>query len=404
MVINHPMLKFYLKKTLSLFSILGFLFIPLTFFESDYQYRITNFLFLSPVTFIQNHFFPAAITNIDFSSDTIGLNILLGLLLITAFLVVLILDLFKIRSSWIIAIFPLLSTYYMAAVLLKYGFDKVFKRQFYLPEPNILYADFGNLTKDTLFWSTMGTSHFYSVATGIIEVLTAVLILVKRTRIVGFYLAIAVAINILLINIGFDISVKLFTAFLLLVLFLNIYPSLRSLYAFFIQHRQVQLAVSFPHTIPVNKWLHVSLSASLVGCILFPYLSSGNLNDDYAKRPPLHGAYSIEHFIIGNDTLSHCDFPYKRFFIHRNSYIIFQQKDDTMVDYFFAINAEKKQLEIQDYQKNKISVTYNYNGKTGALQLFFENEARWIIEGKSLNWKALPALQDKLHYTIDEIK
>jgi hypothetical protein len=150
--------------------------------------------------------------------------------------------------------------------------------------------------------------------------------------------------------------------------------------------------------------VHVLLSASLVGGILFPYLSSGNFNDDHAKRPPLHGAYNLEHFIIGNDTLNPSDFPYKRFFIHRNSYIIFQQKDDNMVDYFFEMNAEKKQLEIQDYQKNKISVTYNYNEKTGVLQLFFENEAKWKIEGKSLNWQALPALQDKMHYTIDEIK
>jgi hypothetical protein len=75
-----------------------------------------------------------------------------------------------------------------------------------------------------------------------------------------------------------------------------------------------------------------------------------------------------------------------------------------MVDYFFEMNAEKKQLEIQDYQKNKISVAYNYNEKTGALQLFLENEAKWMIEGKSLNWKALPAIQDKMHFTIDEIK
>jgi lysylphosphatidylglycerol synthetase-like protein (DUF2156 family) len=304
----------------------------------------------------------------------------------------------------IIAAFRFLSIYYLSAVFLKYGLDKVFKHQFYLPEPNILYTDFGHLTKDTLFWSTMGTSHFYSVAMGIIEILTAVLILVKRTRIAGFYLAIAVAINILLINIGFDISVKVFTAFLLLVLFINIYPSLKSIYAFFIQHRQVQLSMSSQHTIPVNKWVHVLLSASLVGCILFPYLLSGNLNDDHAKRPALHGAYNMEHFTMGNDTLNSCDFPYKRFFIHRNSYIIFQQKDDTMVDYFFAINAAKKQLEIEDYQKNKISVTYNYDEQTGDLKLFFENEAKWMMEGKSLNWKALPALQDNIHYTIDEIK
>lgn len=394
----------YLKKSLSVFSILGFLFIPLTFFGFGYQERITKFIFLTPVAFIQDHCFPHAIKNIEFSSDTISLNILLGLLLIISFLIVLVLQFLNARSERIIPVFKLLSAYYIAAVFLKYGFDKVFKRQFYLPEPNILYSNFGSLTKDTLFWSTMGTSHLYSVATGIIEVITGILILIKRTRIIGFFLAMAVSINILLINIGFDISVKLFSSFLLMVVFLNLYPVLKTTYAFFIQHRVVQLPTPLQHTMPVNKWVHAFLCAGIVGLIVFPYLSTGVLNDDNAARPFLHGAYQVEQFTLNNDTLNKCDFPYKRLFIHRNSYIIFQKDNETMVDYFFEMNAVGKQMDIRDYNGNTITVTYDYNEKQGALQLVFGNKAGWTIRSKALNWKALPALQDGMHYTIDEIK
>jgi hypothetical protein len=131
------MFKIYFKKAFSLFCILGFLFIPLTFFGADYQYRLTRFLFLHPVTFIQDHCFPHAIKNIEFSSDTISLNILLGLLLLLSFLLVFILGSFRISLAGIPSLFKCISIYYIAAVLLKYGFDKVFKRQFYLPEPNI---------------------------------------------------------------------------------------------------------------------------------------------------------------------------------------------------------------------------------------------------------------------------
>ena len=386
----------YTKKSLAVFSILGFLFIPLTFFAFEYQYRVTRFIFLPPVAFIQQQLFPGAIRNIDFSSDTIGLNILLVLLLIISFLLVLGLQLVKVKTTRIIPIFKLLSAYYIAAVFLKYGFDKVFKRQFYLPEPNILYSNFGSLTKDTLFWSTMGTSHFYSVLTGVIEVIAGLLILFKRTRVAGFFLALVVAINILLINIGFDISVKLFTLFLLMVLLFNLYPFLKNTYALFIQHTQVKSSV--------NKWLHVCVCAGIIGLILVPYISSRNFNDDNAERPFLHGAYQVEHFTINNDSLSKSDFPYKRFFFHRNSYIIFQREDDSMVDYFFEINIGTKQMELRDYENNKIVITYNYDEKTGALQLTFANKSNWIIGSTALNWKALPAVQDGLHYTIDEIK
>ena len=75
-----------------------------------------------------------------------------------------------------------------------------------------------------------------------------------------------------------------------------------------------------------------------------------------------------------------------------------------MVDYFFEINEGARQMEIRDYENNKIVVTFNYNEKEGALQLSFGNKANWIIQSKALNWKALPALQDGMHYTIDEIK
>ncbi len=279
------MLKTYLNKALSLFFILGFLFIPLTFYGLDFQYLLTRFFFLKPVAFIQDHFFAYAIQRIDFSSDTVGLNILLWLLLAISFFVVLLLNVFKVNSSKIIPFFKSLSAYYVAAILLKYGFDKIFKQQFYLPEPNILYTNFGNLTKDILYWSTIGTSYTYSLVTGIIEVLTAILILVKRTRIFGFCLAIGVLVNILLINFSFDISVKTFTAFLLGVVVFNVYPYLEIIYAFFVRHKQAQLITSPQHTNGVYKWISVFLSIGLICYSLSPYISAGNFNDDNAERP-----------------------------------------------------------------------------------------------------------------------
>ena len=403
MIVELLDFKSYSVTTLSLFFILGILFIPLTFYGLDFQYILTKFIFLKPVGFVQSHFFSGAIKNIDFSSDTIGLNILICFLLAIAFLSIALLSFLKIESSKIIILFKSLTPYYIAGVLLKYGFDKVFKQQFYLPEPNILYTNFGALTKDILFWSTMGTSYSYSIVTGSIEVLTAMLILIKRTRTLGFCLSIGILFNILLINFSFDISVKIFTGFLIAVVIFYVYPNLKTIYVFFVRHKQVQLP-SAEQTPITFKLTNLILSISLICYVLYPYILAGNFNDDRAEQPLLHGAYYIERFIIANDTLNACDFPYKKFFIHRNSYLIFQGRDDTMIDYFFNIDPAKKQLVLQDYKQNKILVNYTYIEKTGALELRFGNKEKWVIESKSLNWKALPALEDKIHYTIDEIK
>src|SRR5476651_1845246 len=117
------MLKTYLRKSVSLFFILGILFIPLTFYGFDYQLFLTRFIFVKPICFIQNHFFIGALHHIDFSSDTIGLNILLTLLLAIAFIAVLLLNVSKVKTTKLITICHAVSAYYIAAILLKYGFD-----------------------------------------------------------------------------------------------------------------------------------------------------------------------------------------------------------------------------------------------------------------------------------------
>lgn len=398
------MLKSYLHKAFSIFFILGFIFIPLTFYGLSFQYWLTRVIFLPPVAFIQNHFFVHAIKTIDFSSDTIAFNILLGLLSIVAFALTGLLRFFKKDISKINTWFGSVSAWYLAFVLLKYGFDKIFKHQFYLPESNILYSNFGSLTKDILYWSTMGLSHTYSVVTGAIEVLTAILLLIKRTRILGFCMAMAVLINIVIVNFSFDISVKTFSMFLLAAAVFNVLPYLQVMYAFFVQHKQVQLAPVVPYKTPIVKWAGWLAGPCIVLYSLLPYLAEGNFNDDLAPRPPLHGAYNIRSFIIGNDTLKSDAFPYARFFIHRHNYLIFQQKDGAMVDYFFELNPAKKQLTLHDYGKNVVIVAYDNSGTKGALKLLFNNSAKWTIEADTLALSKLPALQDNLHYTIDEIK
>lgn len=60
-------------------------------------------------------------------------------------------------------------------------------------------------------------------------------------------------------------------------------------------------------------------------------------------------------------------------------------------------------MKLQDYNNNSISLTYNYIEKDSTLQLIFANKEKWIIRSTLLNWKTLPAVQDNLHYTIDEI-
>lgn len=396
-------MKKSIGKVIAVFLLLSFLFVPLTFNGRDWQFRLTQFLFEEPIAALQKAFFPGALPNIDFSSDTIALNLLLLLLFVLAIVVMGCLIFFRIKTNKLLGVTRIIVCYYIAFILLKYGFDKVFKAQFYLPEPNILYTPFGQLTKDTLYWSTLGTSHFYSVAMGLIEVSAAVLILFKRTRVLGLLLALAIFVNIVFINFGFDISVKTFSLFLVCSSLFALFPFIITLVDFFVFGKQRTLE-SVPSTIK-NKSLKTGLKTMLIGLMLvqivYPYAASKNFNDDNQKRPWLHGAYRVINIFNRSDSMPSKDLVLKNIFVHRNNYLIFQDANDRMTDYHFEVNELKKQLVLEDYRKNKIIAHYEFNPKDGIFKLLLK---KYIIVSKMLNWQALPALQHRTHYTIDEIK
>jgi len=188
--------------------------------------------------------------------------------------------------------------YYLALILFKYGFDKVFKHQFYLSEPNTLYTPMGKLTTDILFWSSISSSYQYSIFSGLIEILPAISLLFKKTRLLGALIAMAVLANVMMINFGFNISVKVYFLFLLLLSIIFIAPNAKQLFSFFFSNNQVNQKVEDVKFKSNKQLLFYAITKSIViGLILFEslggYFEMSNFNDENYPRPYLNGAYTV---------------------------------------------------------------------------------------------------------------
>jgi len=180
----------------------------------------------------------------DLSSDSILLNIHLGNLAIIALLLTAMIHLLYERKKTPlpnVTTFRSVFSYYLAMQLLIYGLDKVFGNQFYFPEANTLYTPLRQLDKDILYWSTMATSKMYLTATGLIESIAAALLIFRRTRYPGGILAFATLGHVLIINLGFDISVKLHSLLLCGMALFVIWPALKALWKLFIGQEKVDL-------------------------------------------------------------------------------------------------------------------------------------------------------------------
>lgn len=299
--------------------------------------------------------------------------------------------------------------YYLALQLLVYGFNKLFKWQFYLPEPNTLYTPLGQLSPDILYWSAMGVSRTFSLITGGIEVVAAVLLLLRKTVLAGVLLSIVALLNIFIINISFDVSVKLYSLFLLLLCCVVLSPYAKGLLHFLTQQDYKPVRISFPVSSTYKK-MYAVLKSLVIVLIFFDalavYVKTGNFNDDAAARPPLHGAYDVVTFAKGGDTLAPLltdTVRWSRVFIHRRNYFIAQYMNDAMQDYELETDTAAKTIWISS-PEDSVAYALRYTVSSDSilhLQGLLKKE-EIFLKLKKLDLKSLPALNGSFHWTIDE--
>lgn len=283
----------------------------------------------------------------------------------------------------------------LALQLLVYGFDKVFKHQFYLPEPNTLYTPLGLLPPDLAYWSVMGASRSYSVFAGWLEVLPGLLLLWGRTRLLGGLLALAVLANVLALNVGFDISVKLWSGFLLGLAVVVAVPGLGTVYAGLVRERwQAPARPSLPAGWQ-GRWVGV-LRGLLLGVLLVegagPLLESGYLSDDLVPRPPLHGAYAVQAEGPASGPVP------RRVFVHRQGYFITQAADDSLRSY--ALTYAPGHLLLRDEAGQSGQLRYHLDSAGLHLRgiLGPGDSVRWLA--RPLPWQRLPLLRPG-HWAAD---
>jgi hypothetical protein len=351
--------------------------------------------------------------NTELVSDSMGFYLLIpviGILSIIGCLTWSFIDRKRKNYDFLFYWFTVIISYYLTLELFTYGFNKVFKWQFYLPEPNILYTTIGNSTRDMLYWSTNGISRPYTIFSGLLEVFAGTFLLFKRTRLVGSLLAFSVLLNAVMINFCFDISVKVYSCFLLFLCLLIIIPSWKKLFQFFVSNKSSDEQTWIPiYTSQRNHIIYIICKLLVLGLILVDsladYIKMGNYNDDKAPRPLFHGAYEVKLFIRNGDTLTPCltdTFRWKRMFIHRWGYLITQSMNDEMQDY---------ELEY-DILDRKLIINKEGSSEKTNLNYIMKNDSIFILNGKmnndsvyisfkKLDLNKMPLFKEDFSWTID---
>lgn len=158
---------------------------------------------------------------------------------------------------------------WLAAMLLIYGWSKVFLMQFGLADWGDALTTFGEMSPMGLLWRFMAYSPVVQVLAGVAEVAAAALLLFRRTAWLGGLLAAADMAVVFLLNLTFDVPVKQLSGLMCLAGLIVAVP-------WFVHIGRILIgapvaAAKVPHPIPwprvdrITRWLGVALAVVMVG-------------------------------------------------------------------------------------------------------------------------------------------
>ena len=204
--------------------------------------------------------------------------------------------------------FVLMTVYYLVFYMLLYGFIKVFWLQ--MPELRIdrLLKTYGQSSPMGLLWTFMGASKTYSVYAGLSEVIAGTLLIFRRTRTLGGLVTFGVMFNVFMLNVAYDVPVKLFSAQLMLMGLYIAMIDRKAIIGLLLLQKPGKIAPWPPFfKTPVKNYILLVVQVLLVFYMFQSQIDRGLTNrkqyGELRQKSPLFGLYDVLDYVQNGDTI-----------------------------------------------------------------------------------------------------
>jgi uncharacterized membrane protein YphA (DoxX/SURF4 family) len=272
----------------------------------------------------------------------------------------------------------------LASQMLGYGLAKAVPLQMPFPYLYRLLEPYGNRSRMGVLWDSIGASPGYEISAGCAEILGGILLFFPRTTLFGALVCLADMVQVFMLNMTYDVPVKLFSFHLILISLVLLAPEFRRLVSFFFGNHAVQ-----PSSQPVIgrtqkrarivRVLQAALGLWLLGANAY---GSWKLWYQYGGGRPksvLYGIWEIEEFsqdgnlraalVTDNERDNE---RFRRAIFDFTDRMQFEKMDNTFAGYGTTIDDGKKTMTLtKSSDKNfKASFTYHRDGD----QLTFDGD------------------------------
>ncbi len=261
--------------------------------------------------------------------------------------------------------------YYLAMVLIGYGFVKIFKTQFPFPFLEHLTQTYGNSSPMGLLWKFMGFSTAYNFFTGFCEALGGFLMFFRRTKMLGALITIGVMSNIVMLNFTYDVPVKLLSIHLLFLTLFLLAPDGIRLLNFLILNKPTAPEAN-EMIFKDRKWntaLSVVKIVLIVLALGFQFINVTSIQKqwgDTAPKPLLYGIYNVDLHVVNHDTIPPLRNSTKclnKVIVNQAGYASLEYMDNAKLHYLFSADTLKRTMDFLYMDSSKIyQFKYEHEG------------------------------------------
>ncbi len=296
----------------------------------------------------------------------------------------------------------------LASELLLYGLVKVIPLQMPFPYLTKLLEPYGNFSPMSALWYSVGASPAYEAITGCAETLGGLLLLLPRTAVLGALLGVADLTEVFVLNMTYDVPVKLLSFHLILFALFLLAPQGRRLLAFFFSDRAVAPRIEPPllrsrRGNRVVLALQVLLGIYLVGMNISNSIERWQDHGPGRPKPSLYGIWNVEEMTVDGQAhpplLTDND-RWRRVIFDSMTLTTFQKMDETFVTYSSSLSDKDQTLSLTRNGDKNWKAGFNFtrsapdqlaldgvmDGHKVHLQLKLLDRSKLLLVSRGFHW------------------
>ncbi len=302
--------------------------------------------------------------------------------------------------------FRLFLRFALASQMLTYGMAKVIPLQMPFPYLTRLLQPYGTFSPMGVLWASIGASRSYEIFAGSAETLAGVLLIFPRTTTLGALVCLVDMIQVFMLNMTYDVPVKLFAFHLILMPLVLLAPEFSRLVNVLFLNRTAGPSTQPPlfRTPRANRIAlagQVIFGLFLVGMNVYGSWSARHIYGEARPKSALYGIWNVDQFSIDGAVrppLVTDNGRWRRAIFDFPASMSLERMDDSFASYGASINESEKtitltmgadwkgNLTFERVAPNRLILDGDMDGHKVHMQLQRVDREKFLLVSRGFHW------------------